>query len=93
MFSRLAVAKRTSSIISRGFAVSPRLRSATASSSSSIAPGTVLKGLNIYKEGKDPVALEDKEYPEWLWTLLDEVPDEAKPEKERQRLQRSRVIK
>ncbi|KAJ1959342.1 hypothetical protein GGI12_004385 [Dipsacomyces acuminosporus] len=39
--------------------------------------GTVLKGLNIYKDGKDPVALKDEEYPEWLWTLLDEVPEES----------------
>ncbi|KAJ1820017.1 hypothetical protein LPJ56_003526 [Coemansia sp. RSA 2599] len=89
MFSRLVVvAKRT--CISRGFAVSARLRSAAASSA---APGTVLKGLNIYKEGKDPVALKDDEYPEGLWTLLDEVPEDAMAEKERQRLQRSRIIK
>ncbi|KAJ2606322.1 hypothetical protein H4R99_000530 [Coemansia sp. RSA 1722] len=89
MFSRLVAARRT--CISRGFAVSARLRSEAAPSSA--APGTVLKGLNIYKEGKDPVALKDEEYPEWLWTLLDEVPEEAKAEKERQRLQRSRDIK
>ncbi|KAI8915607.1 mitochondrial ribosomal protein L37-domain-containing protein [Gorgonomyces haynaldii] len=36
----------------------------------SIAPkGTVLKGINILKTGKDPVALDDSEYPEWLWTI------------------------
>ena len=29
-----------------------------------------MKGLNIYKDGKDPVAKADKDYPEWLWTLL-----------------------
>ncbi|KAJ2004970.1 hypothetical protein GGI04_001779 [Coemansia thaxteri] len=57
------------------------------------AHGTVLKGLNIYKEGKDPVALKDEDYPEWLWTLLDEVPEAAKSEREQQRLQRSRAIK
>ncbi|KAJ1886041.1 hypothetical protein LPJ66_009826, partial [Kickxella alabastrina] len=60
---------------------------------SSAAQGTVLKGLNIYKEGKDPVALKDEEYPGWLWTLLDVVPEEVKEERVRQRLQRSREIK
>lgn len=38
---------------------------------SSCAAGTVLKGLNVRKTGEDPVALEDSEYPPWLWTLLD----------------------
>jgi len=32
----------------------------------------VLKGLNYFKNKPEPVALEDHEYPEWLWTLLDE---------------------
>ncbi|BGP42828.1 hypothetical protein JCM10450v2_006944 [Rhodotorula kratochvilovae] len=32
--------------------------------------GTVLKGLNYLKDGQDPVALEDSEYPPWVWTLL-----------------------
>ncbi|KAJ2456035.1 hypothetical protein EV183_000378 [Coemansia sp. RSA 2336] len=60
---------------------------------SSAAHGTVLKGLNIYKDGKDPVALKDEEYPEWLWTLLDKVPEEQLPEREKQRLERSKNIK
>ncbi|KAJ1956883.1 hypothetical protein EC988_001117 [Linderina pennispora] len=55
--------------------------------------GTVLKGLNIYKDGKDPVALKDEEYPEWLWTLLDTPAEESLGERERQRVQRSKVIK
>ncbi|KAI9205097.1 mitochondrial ribosomal protein L37-domain-containing protein [Polychytrium aggregatum] len=38
---------------------------------SSCAKGTVMKGLNILKDGKDPVAKDDSEYPEWLWRLLD----------------------
>ena len=38
---------------------------------SSCKPGTVLQGLNILKDGSDPVALPDEEYPPWLWTLLD----------------------
>lgn len=38
----------------------------------SICPeGTVLVGLNYTKGGKDPVALKDEEYPEWLWKCMD----------------------
>lgn len=32
--------------------------------------GTVLN-LKVKKTGNEPVALEDAEYPEWLWSLLD----------------------
>ncbi|TPX59996.1 hypothetical protein PhCBS80983_g02053 [Powellomyces hirtus] len=38
---------------------------------SSVPEGTVLKGINILKDGKDPVAKADKEYPDWLWSLLE----------------------
>ncbi|KAF4332139.1 mitochondrial ribosomal L37p [Fusarium beomiforme] len=38
---------------------------------SSCAPGTVLTGLNYTKGGQDPVAKNDDEYPEWLWSCLD----------------------
>ncbi|EPX70970.1 ribosomal protein subunit L37 [Schizosaccharomyces octosporus yFS286] len=38
---------------------------------SSVLAGTILKNLNIKAGGVDPVAKEDNEYPEWLWTLLD----------------------
>lgn len=39
----------------------------------SAAPkGTVLKGLQFLKDKQDPVALDDSEYPDWLWDLLDE---------------------
>lgn len=34
--------------------------------------GTPLKGLNYIKGRDDPVALEEHEYPEWLWTCLDQ---------------------
>ncbi|KAM3159957.1 54S ribosomal protein L37 [Lachancea thermotolerans] len=37
---------------------------------SSCPAGTPLN-LQIKKSGKEPVALEDHEYPEWLWTVLD----------------------
>lgn len=30
----------------------------------------MLKGLNFLKNQQDPVALEDHEYPEWLWSAL-----------------------
>ncbi|EME50146.1 hypothetical protein DOTSEDRAFT_121327 [Dothistroma septosporum NZE10] len=37
---------------------------------SSVPAGTILKGLNFMKNKQDPVALEDSEYPPWLWTVL-----------------------
>lgn len=37
---------------------------------SSCAAGTVLN-LKVRKNGDEPVALEDHEYPEWLWEILD----------------------
>ncbi|KAJ2023788.1 hypothetical protein GGH91_003906 [Coemansia sp. RSA 2671] len=96
------VSSRRGGSLSRGIATSLISRTEAASESSastaqapkSIAThGTQLKGLNIYKEGKDPVALKDEDYPEWLWTLLDEVPEAEKSEREQQRQQRSRAIK
>ncbi len=38
---------------------------------SSCPKGTVLKGINVFQGKKDPVALDDHEYPEWLFKLLD----------------------
>lgn len=35
--------------------------------------GTVIKGLNYLKDGKDPVAMKDEDYPEWLWDCLSVV--------------------
>ncbi|CAG8541370.1 10274_t:CDS:2 [Ambispora gerdemannii] len=44
-----------------------------ATMSISAAPaGTVLQGINYLKDGTDPIALPDHEYPEWLWEILDE---------------------
>jgi hypothetical protein len=40
-------------------------------SKSSIAAGTKLFNINYFKNKADPVALEDSEYPAWLWTVLD----------------------
>lgn len=47
------------------------------SSPSSVPAGTVLKGLNFLKNQQDPVALEDHEYPEWLWSALKRKGDVA----------------
>lgn len=37
---------------------------------SSCKAGTPLN-LKIFKKGDEPVAKEDSEYPEWLWTMID----------------------
>lgn len=39
--------------------------------------GTVLKGLNFYKDKQDPVAMADEEYPDWLWSILDKSGGDA----------------
>ena len=36
---------------------------------SSVPAGQVLKGINIYTNKKDPIALPDNEYPSWLWEI------------------------
>ncbi|KAG9286141.1 hypothetical protein G9A89_010155 [Geosiphon pyriformis] len=44
----------------------------------SAAPeGTILTGLNYMKDGSDPIAKPDHEYPDWLWDLLDPVKQAA----------------
>ena len=44
---------------------------------SSCPAGTKLNGLNYFKNKPDVVALEDSEYPEWLWGLLEEFESKA----------------
>ncbi|KAF2467573.1 uncharacterized protein BDR25DRAFT_292068 [Lindgomyces ingoldianus] len=44
---------------------------------SSIPAGTPLKGLNFLKNKTDPVAMEDAEYPSWLWDILKEREKQA----------------
>jgi len=44
---------------------------------SSVPAGTVLKGLNFMKNKQDPVAMEDHEYPDWLWSVLAQKEDKA----------------
>ncbi|KAI8460423.1 mitochondrial ribosomal protein L37-domain-containing protein, partial [Phakopsora pachyrhizi] len=38
---------------------------------SSIKAGTPLKGLGYIKGVGDPIAKEDHEYPDWLWSLAE----------------------
>ena len=45
---------------------------------SSVQAGTPLKGLGYLKNKDPPIALEDHEYPDWLWGLLDERRASAK---------------
>ncbi|OJJ00144.1 hypothetical protein ASPVEDRAFT_127154 [Aspergillus versicolor CBS 583.65] len=45
---------------------------------SSCLPGTPIQGLNYFRNKADPIAMEDNEYPEWLWSLLDSSKKEAK---------------
>lgn len=49
---------------------------------SSVPAGTPLKGLNYLKNQTDPVAMEDHEYPAWLWEVLSEKKVGAGDEKE-----------
>ncbi|CDH55475.1 hypothetical protein RO3G_15550 [Lichtheimia corymbifera JMRC:FSU:9682] len=54
------------------------VKPASSRPASSVPKGTVLKGINYLKDGKDPVALDDSEYPDWLWDLLDEKKQKQK---------------
>lgn len=47
---------------------------------SSVPAGTPLRGLNFVKGKSDPVALEDAEYPAWLWGVLKAGAAEGKGE-------------
>ncbi|KAK6454022.1 mitochondrial 54S ribosomal protein YmL37 [Scheffersomyces xylosifermentans] len=66
MLSRFGI--RASQVARRGFSTSTMLKNDTVKSS--CKAGTVLN-LKIRKNGDEPVALEDSEYPEWLWDMLD----------------------
>lgn len=50
-------------------ATKPRAR---AKKASVVPAGVPLKGLSYLKNGSDPIAGADSEYPSWLWTCLDE---------------------
>lgn len=51
---------------------------ATPKIKSSVEAGVKLKGCNVRKNGDDPIALPDEEYPSWLWELLDPAAQQAK---------------
>ncbi|KAK6903700.1 50S small subunit ribosomal protein L37 [Kwoniella mangroviensis CBS 10435] len=51
----------------------PKPKSKSSKVVSSVPAGTKLTGLSILKDKPDPVALEDDEYPPWLWTLLEDT--------------------
>ncbi|BGP27061.1 ribosomal protein L37, mitochondrial [Rhodotorula toruloides] len=73
---------------------------AAKSSGSSCPAGTVLKGLNYLKDASDPVAMEDLEYPSWVWQLgQPEAPKkgknvdvDARLQAEKQELKRQRKL-
>jgi large subunit ribosomal protein L54 len=56
---------------SPGTSLKPKPKSGLVFPISKCKAGTKLKGLNYIKGRDDPVALEDEEYPEWLWHCLD----------------------
>ncbi|CAG8632173.1 8547_t:CDS:2, partial [Acaulospora morrowiae] len=64
---------------------------------SSVPAGTILKGINIFKGGSDPISKLDEEYPDWLWELLDEEKQNASRENQYSRsyhrYQRKQLIK
>lgn len=80
MLRLLNTSKLISTASSRTFAKTVAcLYSTEQAKSKSMTPaGTKLKGLNIKKNGEDPVALEDEEYPPWLWEVLDKQKQQAK---------------
>ncbi|QDS68331.1 hypothetical protein FKW77_010697 [Venturia effusa] len=50
--------------------IDPSKKTDTPLALSSVPAGTPLKGLNFLKAKTDPVAMEDSEYPSWLWDIL-----------------------
>lgn len=46
--------------------------SSAAKITSSVPAGTRLAGLNYFKNKPEVVAMEDSEYPDWLWDLLED---------------------
>ncbi|KAK6842100.1 ribosomal protein subunit L37 [Apiospora arundinis] len=49
----------------------PASEEGAAAALSACPAGTVLTGLNYFKNQTDPVALADEKYPEWLWSCLE----------------------
>ncbi|CAO3698916.1 hypothetical protein G6F70_008772 [Rhizopus microsporus] len=73
MLSKLVASKSLSPVFARAIHTTSILQNTAVSRIPSSAPkGTVLKGLQYLKDRPEIVALDDTEYPEWLWDLLDE---------------------
>ncbi|EAZ63442.1 ribosomal protein L54/L37-like protein [Scheffersomyces stipitis CBS 6054] len=68
MLSRLARSRSSFPAARRLFSVTAIVRNETPKSS--CKAGTKLN-LKVRKNGDEPVALEDTEYPDWLWDMLD----------------------
>ena len=64
LISRLSIKPRNISNISKRF---------NSTTETSICPAGTLLNLKIKNKQDEPVALEDSEYPEWLWTITDEI--------------------
>ncbi|KAL1411682.1 hypothetical protein Q8F55_002648 [Vanrija albida] len=79
--ARAAIAHFSSSSSARSTPPPPAGKGkAPARPASSLKAGTAMPGLNVFKDGADPVALADEEYPAWLWTLLEEPKGPAEGE-------------
>ncbi|KAI9781923.1 MAG: hypothetical protein M1816_002146 [Peltula sp. TS41687] len=65
----LPTSTTTSPVAEDATATKPRARVRKASC---VPAGVPLKGISYLKNGSDPIAEEDSEYPSWLWTCLDE---------------------
>ena len=62
----------SNSLVSSLETSTPDAATIQAAPKSSVLAGTPLKGLGYFKNKEAPRALEDHEYPNWLWGLLDE---------------------
>ncbi|GAA5868402.1 hypothetical protein JCM8547_002181 [Rhodosporidiobolus lusitaniae] len=86
--SAVAPSRRFISTSPSTFAAAPAAapsKSEPAPPTSSCPAGTVIPGLNYLKDGADPVAKEDAEYPAWLWTLATDAAASGKKGKAAER--------
>lgn len=59
----------------------------------SLCPAGTPLNLQIKKSGKEITALEDSEYPEWLWTVLDQKAQEKKLSEDPLKLRKKQMRK
>ncbi|OLY78478.1 54S ribosomal protein L37, mitochondrial [Smittium mucronatum] len=60
---------------------------------SSVPKGMALKGLNFKADQPEILALDDSEYPPWLWTLLEPTTDENITDKALHKRENKKLIK